>query len=133
MNRILLLLFLASFISCNNTAGSSSESKALYDQVMVIHDEVMPEMKTIRQLSKKLKKIEGQESNTEIITSLKSLDDAHESMMAWMAQFDMPDNISSEEEIKYLNDQLISVKVMSDGIYETLAKAESTIQKFTRE
>jgi hypothetical protein len=88
---VLTSIFLA---GCSN---SFEEQKVLFAEVMVIHDEVMPEMQTINELSKaldsKLKEIQQDSVRidedmlrkiSENKTALKEADDA---MMSWMRDF----------------------------------------------
>ncbi len=116
-------------MACNNS-GSTEESKKLYDEIMKIHDEVMPKMGNIRKLSKQLKKIEDYQSKDSLVASLNDLDNAHESMMDWMAQFKMPKEISNEEEIEFLNSQMKSVTVMKNTMLSALDRAEKEISKY---
>ncbi len=116
-------------MACNNS-GSTEESKKLYDEIMKIHDEVMPKMGDIRKLSKQLKKIEDYQSIDSIVVSLNDLDNAHESMMGWMAQFKMPKEISNEEEMEFLNSQMKSVTVMKNTMLSALDRAEKEISKY---
>ena len=129
MIRVLLVLFLFSTLSCTNNKGTSTESQKLYEDVMTIHDEVMPEMGTIRKLSKRLKKVDGADSNEVIQNALTRLDDAHETMMSWMAQFKMPKDISKEEEIQFLEKQMISVNDMKNTVLTAIENAESELAK----
>ncbi|MEE9372183.1 MAG: hypothetical protein V3V00_03945 [Saprospiraceae bacterium] len=131
MYRILIFFLFATFWSCQNNQGNTSESKILYEKVMVIHDEVMPKMRDIRILSKKLKKVENYTTHTEVLESIKSLDNAHESMMDWMAQFKIPSNIDHDKEIKYLKTQMISVQKMSDEVLSALKNAEIMATKYS--
>tara|TARA_B100000497_G_C7611640_1_gene367327 strand:+ start:122 stop:520 length:399 start_codon:yes stop_codon:yes gene_type:complete len=129
MYRILILIILGLSMACNNS-GSTEESKKLYDEIMKIHDEVMPKMGDIRKLSKQLKKIEDYQSIDSIVVSLNDLDNAHESMMGWMAQFKMPKEISNEEEMEFLNSQMKSVTVMKNTMLSALDRAEKEISKY---
>jgi len=129
---LIALLFILFTANCTNK-GSSSKSQQMYNEVMQVHDEVMPKMKDIRQYSKSLKKIENFEENDEVVEAVEDLKDAHESMMDWMAQFDMPKGITEAEEVKYLQGQKISVKAMSEQMYSALEQAEEVLEEFKNE
>ena len=130
-----VLLALVSFIlliGCANK-GSTTKSQQMYTEVMQVHDEVMPKMRDIRQYKKKLNKIEGAKELEEVQNAINSLDQAHDSMMDWMAQFKLPKDVSEDDEIKYLEGQKVSVKEMSDELYGALEIAANTLERFSKE
>ena len=130
IKNILLFITFSSFISCNGNKTENSESKAVYDQVMAIHDEVMPKMREIRVLSKQLKKVEKHEENEEITKALNDLKDADDAMMDWMAQFKIPKNTSPVDEMSFLNGQLVSVNAMKNKLLEAISNAEILVTKY---
>lgn len=133
--RRLLYCFVAIsiFFACKSDKALHSESKVLYDQVMAVHDEVMPKMRDVRQLSKKLKKIEESQSEKEIQDVLSNMELADEAMMDWMAQFKMPKNKSREAELEYLNGQIVSVNDMKDKMLSAISQAEKLLGKIAVE
>lgn len=112
---ILFFLVMTSlFLSgCSETNAEKSnpfeEQKVLFDEVMEIHDEVMPEMQTIydlkKQLDTKLTQM-GQESSTLDSTTFvrtvqhkRALEEADDAMMSWMRDF--ADKMAPPKEDKY--------------------------------
>ncbi len=129
MTRVFLLFFgLVIVASCsppNREAPSNAEEEAgpvpelsnsdLLEEVMALHDAVMPDQATLRSLGNSLRELaESAEDQAaaDLYTEQANLaDSAFQSMMVWMRQFD-PDYSGSDEEIKqYLEGQL---KQMSD-------------------
>src|SRR5688500_4839124 len=108
--KILLLFILGIALlswSCDNKSNDHSShhdeveqggNQELYDDVMDIHDEVMPKMDDIYKLKEKLKNQltdapnMAEEKRREIETIISRLDAASEGMMVWMRNFDpLPD------------------------------------------
>lgn len=124
-----LLIF---FQSCGNK--QVEENKAQREQVIAVHDEVMPKMGQLKSLEKAaLQKAEElQNSDTpdlEKIESLKSLasqlNQAYEGMFVWMRQYDTEDGEQTPEEVKaYLDEQLLLVSKVNEDIKAALAQAE---------
>ena len=60
---------------------------SLKTQVLAIHDEAMEKMDVIMKLQMQLLKRKDSANASQIEEAFKSLDDAHENMMAWMHNF----------------------------------------------
>ena len=124
-----LLIF---FQSCGNK--QVEENKAQREQVIAVHDEVMPKMGQLKSLEKAaLQKAEElQSSDTPDlakIESLKSLasqlNQAYEGMFVWMRQYDTEDGEQTPEEVKaYLDEQLLLASKVNEDIKAALAQAE---------
>ena len=124
-----LLIF---FQSCGNK--QVEKNKAQREQVIAVHDEVMPKMGQLKSLEKAaLQKAEElQSSDTPDlakIESLKSLasqlNQAYEGMFVWMRQYDTEDGEQTPEEVKaYLDEQLLLVSKVNEDIKAALAQAE---------
>ncbi|MTI40263.1 hypothetical protein [Fulvivirga lutimaris] len=111
--------------------------KALYDDVMDVHDEMMPKMENMMSMKGKLKEkvdlLKEEATQTELVNELEmmiqSLETADEAMMNWMRQFDPEtDSLSHEEIVEYYTTQkakMDSVKViMVEAIESAAAKLE---------
>lgn len=109
--NIFLFSALTLFIACkgNPAAGSSEEVQSRYDQVMMIHDEVMPKMRPLRSMQKQITKKMNAESDqyqkNEMILVTGRLQKAEDDMMDWMHNFKLPNDKSNEEQIQYLMEQ----------------------------
>ena len=105
----------------------TSPNQILYEEVMDIHDEVMPKMSAIylqkRRLSLKLDSVSS-DKKAEIQTAIQQLDSASEEMNIWMQQFQpKPDSTGVEEAREYLEDQMIKVKKVKVDMIESLDNA----------
>jgi hypothetical protein len=108
---------------------------ALRDEVMKIHDEVMPKLDNIFQLKEKLKtKIAetpglAEAKKKEIEATIAKLDSAHEGMMVWMRQFDpMADSLTVEKKREYLEGEKVKVDKVRKDIYEALSQGEAAVK-----
>src|SRR5688572_1006614 len=86
-----------------------SPNQSLYDEVMKVHDEVMPKMDDIYKLKEKLKKqltdapTMVEEKKKDVEKTILQLDSASEGMMVWMRNFNpIPDSLGEEKARKYL-------------------------------
>lgn len=133
---ILTFSFLLIFQSCGNQ--QVEENIKLREEVIAVHDEVMPKMgqlksleKTALQMAEDLSK--SQTPDEAKIQELKSLavelDQAYENMFVWMRQYEIEDGDKSPEEVKlYLEDQMIKVTQVNEEFKAVLAKAETLIK-----
>ncbi|HEX6225580.1 MAG TPA: hypothetical protein VFZ52_14285 [Chryseolinea sp.] len=91
---------------------SKQDNQALYDDVMKVHDEVMPRMDDIYSLKVNLKKQAADSSSLTddrrkaIEAAILKLDAASEGMMVWMRNFNpLPDSLGEEKARLYLEEQ----------------------------
>lgn len=131
------LLLVLIFSACNSEKASNSQAsdirdqhtdvvKRQYDEVIRIHDEAMIEMSTMRKYRKNLL---SHGSSDEILDACQKLIKADESMMDWMAQFKMPEKVSQQEKMSFLNRQFESVSNMSEEINSAMEHAEALLEK----
>lgn len=107
-------------------------NQALYDEVMKVHDEVMPKMNDIYKLKEELKnKISSTpemvaEKKKEIEETISKLDSASEGMMIWMRNFNpLPDSLGEEQAREYLENEMQKVKKVKEDILDALEKANT--------
>lgn len=114
------------------------ENQQLKDEVIAIHDEVMPYMGELKTLRKKINaKAEGlveEDSigNSEKVLELKilakDLDNAFEGMFVWMRQFKNTYEEMNEQEVKsYLQVQNQMVIKVRDDINSSMAAAKKEL------
>ena len=124
---ILIVVFLA---SCTGEK-QSAELKNMYDEVMVIHDEVMPKMRNINQAKKKLRRIDDYEDHQEVVEMIRRLDDADEAMMSWMADFKKPDATDEEAAKAYYAEQKKEIEAVRDLMLSAIEEAEEMASSMT--
>jgi hypothetical protein len=106
------------------------ENQPLYDEVMGIHDEVMPKMNDLYKKKTSLKtRLElpgiSESEKEDIQQKIARIDSASESMMVWMRQFDpVPESEGEDKARAYLQDELVKVKKVKEKILTALKNAE---------
>ncbi len=128
-----ILIAIAIFSGCgkSNTSEQAEESSVatdeLYQEVMDVHDEVMPKMNDLYKLKKQLmEEIENspdlvEERKQELENRIKELDQASESMMQWMRNFNPEDfKADKEEYLDYLNKELEKVNKVKEEMLNAL-------------
>lgn len=132
--KILLSALLAlTILSCgrpsgeNQSDGSGSDStdanKVLYDQVMDIHDEVMPQMEDIEALKRKLKdQIAAtpdmvEEERKKLEQRISNLDSVGQMMWDWMHQWQpVADSLDAESVREYLESEMEKIKRVREAM-----------------
>jgi hypothetical protein len=106
-------------------------NQALYDQVMAVHNEVMPKTGEIYQLKKELKdKIlvePGRSKDFE--QAIAELDSADHSMMDWMHKFNEPDSVTQEVAREYLENEMVKINQVKELINTSIQKAKDQLGK----
>jgi hypothetical protein len=113
--------------------------KSLYDEVMAVHDEVMPRMENMMdlkgQLTEKVDLMKEESGSSEMIQeiekSISQLETADDAMMNWMRGFDPNiEDLSHDEIVTYYTNQksaIDSVKIIMETAISNaaeLAKAD---------
>ncbi len=126
MSYVILFLFI---VGCRSDPHDR-EVKTLYDEVIRIHDEVMPEISTINKLRRKIKKQESQDSISQsLITRLQQADDG---MMDWMSDFQVYKSYkdsTKESKLKYLESEKIKITKVSDDMYASIKSAKEFLNE----
>jgi len=106
-----------------------SPNQALYDEVMNIHDEVMPKMNDLHKAKTSLQtRLEmpglGENEKQDLQNKIARIDSASESMMVWMRQFNpIPDSAGEDKARAYLESELVKVKDVKENILRALKTA----------
>ena len=118
--KLMVIVLICTMTNCGE------KEKSLYDQVMDIHDEVMPKMNDIYKMKKSLKDSISNTPDMPEETKLKlgqrilQLDSAGNSMMVWMREFNPPDQKEKEAFNKYMETELVKVKKMREDVMRAL-------------
>ncbi|SHG52187.1 hypothetical protein [Flagellimonas flava] len=122
-------------ISCKEKE-KTAEGPTQMEQVMAIHDEVMPKMGKLGKLVGELKsKVDTTEMGLKYESSMKELQDANTSMMDWMVnfgnRFDSAEILDgkelTEQKQQWLNEEELKVKALKEQINSSIAKAEALL------
>jgi hypothetical protein len=113
---------------CGQKKADEDPNKALYNRVMDIHDEVMPNMGELNRLKRELtRKIENspdlvEGKRREIEETILLVDSASRAMMVWMREFN-PEDYSDKEELKdYLKSEMKRMQEVKDLMLDALEK-----------
>jgi HEPN domain-containing protein len=117
-------------------AMDDSPNQALYDQVMDVHDEVMPKMDDIMKLKRELQDkianspdmvVERKEQLEQVIANL---DSASNAMMSWMHEFNpLPDSVDQEKAREYLESEMEQIRKVKTLTLESIEKAKEEATK----
>lgn len=108
--------------------GDAGSNQDLYDEVMNVHDEVMPKMndlhkaKTALQTRLELPGINESERQ-EISRKIGKIDSASDGMMIWMRQFEPPAGDDDSARV-YLERELEKVQKVKADIHQALQAVE---------
>jgi hypothetical protein len=111
----------------NDDSNSDNPNEALYNQVMDIHDEVMPKMEDLYRLKKdlqeKLTASTSDEEKADLQNRIVRVDSASQLMMEWMHKFEpLPDSTDQEEAREYLESEMEKIKKVREAMLETIKK-----------
>ena len=133
---ILVLVLLGSNLSCGSKSTDHSShamskdtgpNQVLYNQVMDIHDEVMPITEdlynTTKRLKTELKETADAVIQAELESNIRYVDSVNNMMMDWMRKFKpMPDTTNEETVRDYYESELEKIKKVKEAILEAKEK-----------
>ena len=133
---ILVLVLLGSNLSCSSKSTDHSShamskdtgpNQVLYNQVMDIHDEVMPLTEdlynTTKRLKTELKETADAAIQAELESNIRYVDSVNNMMMDWMRKFKpMPDTTNEETVRDYYESELEKIKKVKEAILEAKEK-----------
>ncbi len=105
---IAVMLFALTILSCEREVQRSSKADNLMEEVMAIHDSVMPKMSDLRKTRKALMdKAEALDDSVlakNLLRQADRIDSAQKAMMSWMRQFNPTYYEDQKELIKEVKD-----------------------------
>ncbi len=131
-------MVIATAIACNTRTSKEAETyNKLFDEVITVHDEIMPAMGKLNSLSKKLKQEAGSTGSSGILDSLQM---SHKAMMDWMKDFSEkfpygefnPKDKTTEEitaKINILEEEKNEVYELRELISQSIEKAEKLLSE----
>ncbi len=138
MRYLILMFFL---FSCSSENKIHESNLALLDEVIYEHDELMKDMKELKDLKTKLESLKESDGNIDM--AIKNLDEARKGMMSFMKDFseefpfdsypmqkDAFENLDTKK-LKEINDKLKSQKEVvmeiSSKFSSSIAQAENIL------
>lgn len=140
--KVTLFLLLVSSVACknqtaeaeNNPSAEEQLEEKRWDEVMVIHDEVMPKMGDIAKAQKALRTLAGEPMDSTILHQLTELETAEEAMWAWMHELKpAPEReaMAHEAYLKYLDEEEQKISEVQDMMLTSIRNAEAMIAERT--
>ncbi len=108
---IAAVVSLAGIFSCKPSMDDQVSKR--YDEVMAVHDEVMPLMSTTSKLRRQIKNHNHGDAG-QLIADLNAAD---EYMMEWMRDFKVPEDLPVAEQLKFIDimeEKAVKMKQMFD-------------------
>ena len=134
---------LLSLFACKSSGDQSkapaNDSKGMEDQLMTMHDEVMPRLNDIQHLSSELRKIKTETKENQegklvypdgLEENLDNLKLSEQGMWDWMKQYhDQRDSIPEDQLKQYLTKQLELMTSVKNGIEKSIDNASKWLEK----
>lgn len=135
MKKVLFLLAMSLLVvSCGN---KTEAIKKLSDEVLRVHDEVMPKMQDIVNLKKDLQAIADSTLDADVATSIhaeiEKLTTADENMMQWMRDYNGPAaDATDEQKIAYYNTELEKINTVKTETESAIESAKKELEKYAK-
>lgn len=127
--KISLVLTVFLMFSCDS---KEKQIEQLKSEAIEIHDEVMPKLDNIMKLKKSLKtqaESASEEEKAEIQELIISLEEANESMMNWMRNYDpQMKDMSEDEKVEAMKNQKASIQKTKEIMISSISDAEAYLK-----
>jgi len=144
VTKICSAFILMALMSCGNASDQESNEqnravaalRALENEVIDVHDEVMPKMAELNNTRVKLLKHYGDEKlssdkRSDLSSAIMHLEEADSLMWDWMHNFDRPDYEKNLDSVKiYLENEKITVTIMKDQFLASMKEGEALLLKY---
>lgn len=136
-STIVAMLIIFTVTSCKNENKTSTNEKSQMQEVLAVHDEVMPKMGTIGNLITRIdERIKVTDSTEALLNASQDLKYSHRAMMEWMKtfgeRFDSDEILKgkalSDEKQKHLDEEEIKVKALRDKINSSIKNAQELLE-----
>jgi len=134
---LLASLLLTLSFSCKNENKAVPQEKTQMQEVIAIHDEVMPKMETIGKLIGQIEdKIKATDTPEAFMKARQDLRDSNKAMMDWMMRFGdrfdgeeiMKGKTLSEEKQQLLDEEETKIKALRDQMNTSIKNAEELLK-----
>ncbi|MEL6867244.1 MAG: hypothetical protein AAFP19_22655, partial [Bacteroidota bacterium] len=112
----------------------------LYEEVMNIHDEVMPKMSDINRIKRQLRGMTEaepplkEEQIKKAKEQIKALDDASEAMMSWMREFKQPaPEVPQKEAMALLVEEKGKISKVSEMMLQSIKDGQELITELKKD
>ena len=120
--------------SAHEVSNDEDPNQALYNQVMDIHDEVMPFTENLYNINKdlkaQLKNATDESLKSDLERRIRYMDSVNSMMMDWMRKFNpLPDTANQERGREYYESELEKIKQVKEAILTALEKEKEKEKK----
>ncbi|HRD80028.1 MAG TPA: hypothetical protein PLL53_04655 [Saprospiraceae bacterium] len=131
---LLALAFLTGLSACGTNQAQEAEQQKLWDEMMVVHDEVMPKMSDINALSKQMEAATADTALTDELRdatrkALYDLQAADKAMWDWMYGLqqlpDLRNGKKHEDIMQYLQDEIGKITEVKNAMLGSIEAAEA--------
>jgi hypothetical protein len=146
---VYLTILLVTLVSCNTEAAKKQKEQKLAEEVMAVHDEIMPKMDIIFKLRKDLKNLANERAawNDSVGTEdpslripesvmsenaalIRALDSSDKAMMDWMHNYNGGEGIYDHEEIMaYLNEEKNKIMSVRELMLKSIQDSENYLSR----
>lgn len=132
-NFLYILLVAVLQVACGKTGKNIQNEKAaetqLWEEVMVVHDDVMPKMSDINRLKKGLRELPQDRSTMTAITDLTKAEDAMWDWMHGLKTQVQIDSLAHEEALDYLWREKTRIEEVRDLMLKSMEQGEKALNK----
>ncbi len=138
MKATQIVFLLVIVTACNQTAQQQQEEQKRWEEMMAIHDEVMPKMADINALSRQLKEklavldTTQTEAQQKLRQTIEALSAAEDGMMTWMAEIEplstLRETKKHEEIMTYLAEELKKVTKVKEDMLRSIELGQQALQ-----
>lgn len=128
------LLCLFMLVSCKDVKGPQSD--ALFDQVMALHDDIMPISTKLHGLQTSLKtmlatndSIPKGVTKEDVLAVSMHTEKAYNDMMDWMRDFKVPENMNPNDKTAYLQSEKQKLEKMKEESNAAYNEAMAIVKK----
>lgn len=123
--------------SCKNENKASTNEKSQMQEVLAVHDEVMPKMGAIGNLISQIdERIKETDSTEALINASQDLKDSHKAMMDWMKgfgeRFDSDEILKgkalTDEKQTFLDEEEAKIKALRDKMNSSIKNAQELLK-----
>lgn len=136
LHKLCLIMILLFSLSCKQEK-KAEEGPTQMEEVMMVHDEVMPKMGTLSKLVAELKaKVDTTSTGMEYETAMKDLQNSNKLMMDWMMgfgdRFDSDEILNGKEltaqKLEWLDEEQEKVNALKEEINSSIERAEKLLK-----
>lgn len=135
MNKYFIVVLIAILVACGGAKEEKDPVSDLKEEVIAVHDEVMPKMGELRKVEKLLRSKADSLSEADSLVANRhvaaadAIEHANEGMMNWMRNFDPNFEGTEEEILKYLDDQKKSIEQVKQKMLQSLDTGKALLEQ----